>query len=73
MVPVAARLVAWNVRSRRLLLTEKTLACSQCEQVIPVKWNSVVVITAPLVDTPPGYQYGNDHTPLGYSEQGRLT
>ena len=71
-VPVAARLVGCNIRSRRLLLTEKTLACSQCEQVMPVTWNSVVVITAPLVDTPPGYQYRNDDTPLGYSEQGRL-
>jgi len=56
-VPVAARLVGWNVRSRRLLLTKKTIACSQCEQVIPVTWNSVVVITTSLVDTPPGYQY----------------
>ena len=70
-VPVVARLVGWNVRNCRLLLTT-TLACSQCEQAIPVTWNSVVVITAPLVDTPPGYQYGNDDTPLGYSGQGRL-
>ena len=46
-MPVAARLVAWNVRNCRLLLTKKTLACSQCEQVIPVTWNSVVVITPP--------------------------
>lgn len=42
-----ARLVGCNVRSRRLLLTKRTLACSQCEQVIPVTWNSVVDITAP--------------------------
>ena len=72
-MPVAARLVGWNVRSRRLLLTTKTLACSQCEQVIPVSRTSVVVITAPLVNTPLGYQQETHHTPLGYSEQGQLT
>ena len=68
---MVARLVGWNVPNCRLLLTKKTLACSQCEQVIPVTWNSVVVITASLVDTPQGYPR-NDDTPLGYSEQGRL-
>ena len=69
-VPVVARLVGWNVRNCRLLLTKKTLACSQCEQVIPVTWNSVVVITAPLMDTPPGYFYGRTIPPLGIPSKG---
>ena len=68
---MAARLVGWNVRSRRLLLTTKTLACSQCEQVIPVTRNSVVVITPPPSWIPPqGIYLEMTIPPLGIPSKG---